>query len=367
MDAINRLGYTCTGLFFTTPPLTSIKVKIIKWHVIKLPLSRWFFQLKIQHRMAKAIYETLKVEHSKYDLIYIRYFGLNFYVYKLAKLLKNKLVIESQTNGRDEIYATLDQIKNKRGLDKWLSYIQYFAIPLLQNALYKNVVFKSVRAVVAPTYEIADSIKKQFINTKVLSNGISDLNIEVCTPKIFEKKLRALFLKGSIGDLDYDGIDRIIESIVYYGYEDKIAFNIYGEYNEQQMMSWDKHKFVILHAPVFGKALNMAINANHFGFGTMAPYRKGLNELSALKARQYYLSGLPFVYCGIDTDITGNVELERFVMNVSNNQEMINLPIVYEWFSKMSKIDNYPNFMHQLALEHLGWDAKMQKLLNELE
>jgi hypothetical protein len=59
--------------------------------------------------------------------------------------------------------------------------------------------------------------------------------------------------------------------------------------------------------------LTSSFERAHLALGVLAPQRKGLAELSALKHREYALRGVPFVAAGQDIDFAGNLPWLRTV------------------------------------------------------
>ncbi|MEP7054742.1 MAG: hypothetical protein ABI912_05785 [Actinomycetota bacterium] len=75
------------------------------------------------------------------------------------------------------------------------------------------------------------------------------------------------------------------------------------------------HAHGLLHAQAYGQLLASA----DVGIGTLALHRKGLNEASTLKVREYLAAGLPVVLGYLDTDFPDGADCLLQLPNVENN------------------------------------------------
>lgn len=90
----------------------------------------------------------------------------------------------------------------------------------------------------------------------------------------------------------------------------------------------------------------------HAGIGTLALHRKGLNEGSPLKVREYLAMGLPVIIGYKDTDFSGN---EPFILSLPNTENNVrdNLKaieeFVYQWMGKR---------VERVQIKHLDYNEK---------
>lgn len=93
--------------------------------------------------------------------------------------------------------------------------------------------------------------------------------------------------------------------------------------------------------------------------GSLALFRKFLNESSILKIREYALAGIPFITAGVDPDFEGT---EKFRFEVPNDDSIIPIVRVLESFEERRKLFTDEE-IRAFATKHLSYKSKITKIL----
>jgi glycosyltransferase involved in cell wall biosynthesis len=120
---------------------------------------------------------------------------------------------------------------------------------------------------------------------------------------------------------------------------------------------------VHFHGPVASHALGPWYAQAHLAIGCLAAHRKGLTEVSALKHREYALSGLPMIIGGGDADFPTTLPwLRQFPADDSPISPRVLRAMALGWSH-----DARRRQIRQWAEQHVTWEAKMPPLLTFLE
>jgi hypothetical protein len=100
----------------------------------------------------------------------------------------------------------------------------------------------------------------------------------------------------------------------------------------------------------------------HIGIGCLAPHRKGLQQLSALKHREYALRGIPMVIGGEDEDFPASLPWLRVVpADESPISPRALRAFALGWTEARRRAQ-----IRAWAEAHLSWTAKMPPLMTFL-
>lgn len=100
----------------------------------------------------------------------------------------------------------------------------------------------------------------------------------------------------------------------------------------------------------------------HLAVGVLAPHRKGLSELSALKHREYALRGVPFVAAGRDIDFPSTLP---WVRTVPADDSMLS-PRMLRAFALSWTNARRRSHIREWAEAHVSWAAKIPPLVEFL-
>ncbi len=118
------------------------------------------------------------------------------------------------------------------------------------------------------------------------------------------------------------------------------------------------HDRVHFHGLIPADALDPFYAQAHLAIGVLAPQRKGLTELCALKHREYALRGLPFVAAGTDIDFPASLPWLR---TVDADDTPIS-PRMLRAFALGWTNEKRRRQIRQWAEQHLSWSAKIRAL-----
>ncbi len=109
-------------------------------------------------------------------------------------------------------------------------------------------------------------------------------------------------------------------------------------------------------------ALTPWFSRTHLAVGVLAPHRKGLSELSALKHREYALRGVPFVAAGHDIDFPHTLPWLRSVAA----DDSILSPRMLRTFAMGWTNERRRTQIRSWAETHVSWAAKIPLLVEFL-
>ncbi len=364
IEYLNKAGANCKGVFFST----EVKQKT-DWskEVIFVPVKKckwkYFRQIGQKSNLLKAISSYVKEEYKNTNYFYLRYNGGSFRLYLLSKSFGEKIISEHQSKEVEEIesFAHLHPFGIKP--TKFLSWLQYYFLPLYNEKIWGNMFIRNVKSIVSVTYEISKYQKEKGAkNNIVLANGIKVEDYKLRNAPLFDYPVKLLFLKGTSTDAPWNGLNRIIESIKNYENNHMVELLICGHYIEGEIPEND----FIKHLGYLEKEkITALMNDIHIGFSTMALYKQGLSEASSLKTREYIARGLPFIYAYTDPDL--NKESKEFALEFSNDDSLIDIQKVIDFARSALLNKDLSNRMRKYAEEHLDYEVKMKRLYNKLQ
>lgn len=291
---------------------------------------------------------------------------------ELVCTFPNQIYFEHNTFEETEVL--LNQKKHFKSLPFSISpsYFKYwFNTYLLKNTdekIFGKQILKYAKAGICVTNEIAQYEKARFKNykTTVISNGANKLIDEVADTLQLTNTLKAFMLVGD--DSPWQGVDRIVKGLECYNGKYNIVINIIGieddNINSGKIPDNCKIVFSKRDKDYFNK---YKLSEYHFSFSTLALYKKKMNEASSLKLRHSMLMGFPVVLGYNDTDVTNNVEFKPFIFQVENNDSTIDFNKIIDFYLSVSKIENYPTKIRQLAEQTFSYKVKAQQLINFLK
>ena len=217
------------------------------------------------------------------DIIYYRQ---NAYFPGLDKVLMvAPVIMEVNTNDLEEIKL----------LNKFKSFIYKSG---------RNKILKHIDAIVAVSYEIENLYKYLKIPTCVIANGYDFSQFK--TKKLIKnmnKQINIIFVGSP--KLPWHGIEHFYEMAELFP---QYTFHLVGEKIKKKL------KNLIQYGWLKKDELFKLYEDMDIGVSTLALYRKGMNEASPLKSREYAYYGLPMIVGYIDTDIDG----EDCILNIGN-------------------------------------------------
>lgn len=367
---LNLAGAECRGAFFSTEVkgVTPFNDQV---DFIPVDICNWKY-FKASGNKRKIMEAVLKYARSKYndiDFFYFRYPEAGSLLNTFCSKYGKKTIFEHLSI--EEFEIKLHTQENPFGLSpsKLFSWLEYSKLPLWREYLFGKTMRKNVKLGICNSKEIAD-----FQNRK--SGGIYQCIIggdafEVVayplkTRPILEQELRMVFLKGASTSADFNGLDRIIKGIANYQGSFKLKLYILGHQLDAEKDTVSKLNIedkVKLMSPKRGEELFDFLKDIHIGIATLGLFRKGLNETTTIKVREYIALGLPFIFAYTDPDL--NEEAKEFALEFPNDDSIIDMGKVTE-FAKKALVDKeLPQKMRNYAEEHLDYEVKMKHLYSK--
>ena len=233
--------------------------------------------------MAKCIRKWLETGNNEFYACYIRYGWADGQFYKLVKFLKDnniKTVMEIPTYPYDG--ELINGIKDK--------------IVLNLDRKYRLKLYKYIDRIV--TYSDDDKIFG--IDTIRTTNGIDYESVKLSKGVCADDTIDLIAVAG----LAYwHGYDRLITSIGEYyknGGKRSILFHIVGDGSETQKYKQIAEKYDISDKIIFygfksGEELDKIYDKCDIGVDSLGLYRKNVEFVSSLKAKEYGARGLPVI------------------------------------------------------------------------
>ncbi len=365
INALNNTGVICHGLFFTNEVQEKTKLQefidLIPYPQTNKKYFNIIFQKKVLIRSAFNFVKTILKEE---ELIYLRYPGVTFELYKWTKNFKNRIISEHQAKEIDEIKSSKNEHPFGFKPSKLISYFLYQLWPIFNERIWHNKYSKMLYAKVAVTEEIAIYHKKKCRNVWVIPNGIEVSQYKVRSAPLISNSIKILFLKGTSGLAPWNGIDRLIYSLDKFNQRKyKIELIICGNIIPNEI---PEREYLTKMGYLESSDLDLLFSNVHIGFSTLCLYRKKLNEAAVLKAREYFARGLPFVYGYNDPDFKERDSSNLFTLNIPNDNSLIDFDNVINFIEKVYSDNNHQNKMRQFAEENLDWNVKMNQLKMKL-
>jgi glycosyltransferase involved in cell wall biosynthesis len=281
------------------------------------------------HLIVSTIKLKMILKEKNYDIVYMRY--RLFFPGLKSSFGKAKQIVEINS----------DDIEEYRESSKLL---------WLYNRVFRGLFLRNVDAFVCVSRELATRFEKFDKPIKVIANGID------CERYKFSERTRNdrpnLLFIGTPGQI-WHGVDKIEKMAKKFrdfdfhiiGFEGKNGPNIfYHGYRDDVYIQ------------------NIASSAD-IGIGTLALHRKGMNEASPLKTRQYFAHGLPVVYAYEDTDISGDLPFTLRLPNEEDNVEK-NYEKIERFVKKVYRDSSLRKEARRFAENVLDMSIKERERLN---
>lgn len=224
------------------------------------------------------------------DVVYLRY---DLFLPPLAPCLwPLPIVIEINTDDRRETR-----------LDGWAGW--------LYNEVTRGITFRASAGLICVTHELARarSVARFGKPTVVIGNaGRPATTAEV--PARADHRLAGVMLVGYMAE--WAGVDKL--HVLAEAFPD-VDVHVVGEVGEQPQPAFANLHF---HGRLEREEYQRILALCDFGIGPLALYRKGMDEASPLKVREYLSHGLPVLLAHDDTDFPG--PLPWYLLQITNDE-----------------------------------------------
>ncbi|MDO6355731.1 glycosyltransferase [Caloramator sp. CAR-1] len=331
--AFNQIGVEVRILTFGFKCNSSYKIGDDHIHITidNKNIKNKFDKLLIVSKLIEKVIFYLNKE--KPDLVYLRdclyFFSLHKKISQIAPLF-----VEIQTNIFDEL-----KLKNKLRY-----YLEY---------LLKRRYLKYANGLVCITKEI--SLIEGKFNKKdmyILGNGIDEKQIKFIR-KRHNNFINLLFI--GTPNLSWHGVDRLIKSYLNAPNKEKFKLHIVGYEN---IFGIDE-KNIIFYGFIHKKEeLEEIVAQSDIGIGTLALYRKHMNEAAPLKVRQYIANGLPVIIAYDDVDLNENLP---FILKFPNDESLLDFNLIEEFYYRTKHLRESGEIIKYAY--NLTWENKMKGFL----
>jgi hypothetical protein len=294
-----------------------------------------------------------ELRRTKPDIVYIRYpFSQPFFLWFLynAKKYHLKVLLEFATFPYDQ------EFKNRSLLKKSVLLVDKLFRNYLKNFVEKTITYTEHQSIYGiKTIKIENGIDVSFIRKKQLCSDSNQLN-----------------LIGVANLAIWHGYDRVIKGISEY-YKSKnpldidVHFSIIGDGParkdlEKLVISLNLIAKVVFKGQLAGPDLEFEFDNSHIGIEVIGMHRRGLNEASSIKAREYCIKGLPFISSVTDKDFINS----EFVMKIPANDDPVIIWDIIEFYEHLKGSD-YSLKMNEYAIKNLSWDVKLKPVFECLK
>lgn len=201
-----------------------------------------------------------------------------------------------------------------------------------------------------------------------IDNGISPEMLPVRQPRIDSTSIRLLCLAS----MSYwHGYDRLIRSLANYQGPENVVIHMVGGNEGGSLAEWKRlvtnlglTEHVVFHGPMYGDDLTSMFDLCDVGICSLGAYRKGLDETSELKAREFISRGLPFVTAVKDPLLTQFDQ--RFRYELKNDDSTPDMQGIVAFALKTREVQNHPQTLRQYAIDHMTWKAQYEKAFSTL-
>jgi len=230
------------------------------------------------------------------------------------------------------------------------------------EVLFGKKCLKQASAVVGVTEEITNYQLRRVpsIRSICIPNGIDTSKYQPRNPSLpdIRERLDLLFV-GALSK--WHGIDRLINGISLFR---NAKLHLVGEgsatvYLKKLVSEKGLERQVIFHGFKTGEALDRIFDACHIAVGSLGIHRKGLNETSELKAREYCARGIPFFSSAFDKDFPQDCP---YRLKVPADERPLDLEPLFEFAERVMRDEEHPSLMREYAQRRLDWSVKMGEL-----
>ncbi len=366
--ALKLHGIDAIGLFFTTEIEEEIHTDDGIRFIPVLFREEGFFQLLRERRsFEKAIEKYTKAKVEPDAKIYFRYVYASRYLLRFFKAFRGRIVVNHVTSEIPEIQ--LYKPNRDSGLvSRILGLLENKWIPIYQEIVYGSRMRGLAHCAVVNSKDIGEYENRISLGKYpyfIIPDGVKANAFPKHQAPVFDGKVHMVFLKGATTDAIYNGIDRLVMSMLQSHHRDMFTLTIIGPSQQEDIRMVTN---LGMESQVFFKdfmsknELDVELNKYHLGVSTLALHRKGIRSTSTIKSREYCARGIPFIYGHHDPDLSDSALNGRYFMEFSADESMMDLTAVYAFVSQLYENKLDMEELRNFAKERLDQSVKMQDL-----
>ncbi len=339
-EAFSKLGFNTQIISFRTKHKLYLDDTCLLHIPSRILLFRYFIFRKIRFIIAR----------SKFDFIYIRYFGSDSHFIRFLQWIKQqhiKIFLEFPTFPYDA------EIQAKNVIEKCIFRLDRYYRNKLSNYVYRAISFTFEGSILNMT-------------TLKLENGISLENIHL-TPRSADTS--SLHMVGVANVSRWHGYDRLLRGIYEYKNQEykprKVTFTIVGSGNSLHELKalcneLELENYVFFSGPKSGLDLDYEFQKAHLAIGSLGMHRIGLLKGSVLKLGEYVARGFPVVIAYDDFSLKEEVP---FVLKIPPDETPVDVGSLIGFYDH---INISPESIRDYATCHFSWDQKMERVIASL-
>lgn len=353
LDAFKKLGYHTLYIGFDKEHFYLIdgdnKTIIGKTHFFIPNYFHTYFYVDL-YKMAIKVIKEYGV-----DIAYYRSAPAFKKTYTLAKILKK--------NGCKFVYEIPTYIPNIK--EKDISFVRR----IFRG--YSNIWQKKIGSMPDLYVFMGDNDVPTIngITALKIENGIAADLMPIRNPKNEKNKINILALSSMCY---WHGYDRLINSLAEYKGNEEINIHFVGADDGGMLSQWQelvrKHNLqnkIIFHGPKYKEELKEMFDLCDIGVNSMAMFRKGFENTSELKTREYVARGLPFVSSVYDVVLD---ELDKdLYIKISNDETIPSMDNIVDFALTVKKDSTVCERLRKYALNTMTWTAQYKKVFEYLE
>lgn len=368
---LNKLGVQCHGAFFSTEvnELTTFNGSV---NLIPVQHNNWkYFKASGRKRnLMKAVIDYCEKQSESYDFILFRYPGTGFLLKKYSKKFGYKTIFEHLSYEFGDILLQAEDHPIKFNISSLLSRIEYVTLPILREKLFAYQIRRNTKMGFCNSKDVADWQKKIAngkYKTFVNGDAVETEHFPISSHPIFTNELNLIFLKGAATTAIYNGLDRVLQGIKLYEGNCKILLHLLGsnleyEKNLAKQIGINTNQ-LICYDYCSGAELNKLFDKMHIGIGPFGIHRKGFKSISAIKTREYFARGIPFIIGHHDPDFSENDSASNFFQEFPADDSPVNFNRVVDWYKILIQNNNFQVSMRTFANDFLDYNIKMRKIV----
>ncbi|WP_319468932.1 glycosyltransferase [uncultured Pseudodesulfovibrio sp.] len=193
---------------------------------------------------------------------------------------------------------------------------------------------------------------------RTITNGVELNAIPMTGCRPFDGNEVNIAFVGSM-DTAWHGLSRMIESLHAYKGNTHVNLHLIGSISPS---SYDcevgNNVSIEYHGVQTGAALDETMSHMHVGMGTLALYRKGMDEACTLKVREYMARGLPFIYAYDDPDVPEDFP---YALKLPNDGSLISIPKILDFLNRIRLDKEASAVMREHCKQYMAWENKMSQ------
>lgn len=346
VEEMNKAGLITKLLIFTTSTTTSEQNNVIKINIkLNFPYVR-----TIEFRTKVFLNLLRRLNSGEIDMIYLRGITSDIIFWTFSLIYGRKIIIEINSIRKIEF-----SIHNKN----LFGFIE---------EQFMRQILRNIKGFIAVTEEIdkyyLNLSPNKNIHHTVISNGIIVNSVPKKTETAFDSnELNIIF----VGDYNkWNGLDRLFKGLELYRDTTQVKLYLVGESLKTDLLEMSKKLVHKTNISIYflgkkcGKQLDELFESMHIAIGTLGLHRKKLSIACALKTREYWARGIPFVIGYTDTDIKNpNVD---YVLQIPNDDSAVNFQALVDFYTHLNK-ESISERMRNDAKKIIDMSIKVNQLI----